>query len=79
MKRITTASGSVYALDEEAMTVRRVPSVESNRLRKDAQALPLLGVPLVELGESMHMLIDVRGDDISTVRTTTPVVAIEEI
>jgi hypothetical protein len=52
---------------------------DAHDLRKDGEATPLLKVLKLEAGESMELLIDVRGDGIETFRRTTPIVAMRKV
>ncbi|MDR6622931.1 hypothetical protein [Sinomonas atrocyanea] len=45
-------------------------------MRKDGQALPLLGIVRAAVGASAEFWIDVRRDGIPTFRTTTPVLSL---
>lgn len=78
---------STYLLDLHAMTAQRLAgpptSIENGwvaaDLRGDRQTIPLLAVPTVQVGHPLVLLLDVRGDGIPTVRTSTPVQAITAI
>ena len=70
---ITTRSGSQYLLDlgERPMSTR-FGGWDASHLRRDSDAVPLLGLASVEVGQPMVLLLDIRGDGIVTRRTTTP-------
>lgn len=75
MKVITKSS--VYVIEDDMVT-RHPVAEDASDLRKDDEAHPLLEIlqpPVV--GRSMILLIDVRGDGVATVRTTTPVVEVQ--
>jgi hypothetical protein len=76
---IHTESGTVYDLDLDAKTVTRYAGDTASQLRKDGQTVPLLetptGAPVV--GLPFVMVIDVRGDGVETIRTTTRVTKVE--
>lgn len=74
MLRVETAN-STYEIDEEAGTVTRVPM--TGDLRRDAEAIPLIALGDVVIGESMRMVLNLRGDGIHTYRVTSAVLRIE--
>ncbi|WP_460991157.1 hypothetical protein [Sinomonas soli] len=86
--RVRTASGTVYLLDlqSEGSTLTRLPATEpptsplalTGELRKDGQAIPLLAVVSLEVGQEAQFWLDVRGDGVPTFRWTTEVVTIDE-
>lgn len=53
------------------------PLAEASTLRRDGDQIPLLEMYQLEIGKPMIMLLDVRGDGVSTVRTTTYVRGME--
>jgi hypothetical protein len=76
--RFKTASGTVYELDQEKLTVTRQPDTRSGTLRKDANPIQLLAMPSIEVGYGVRMLLEPLGDTNTnvTVRSTTPVTEI---
>ena len=88
MRRITTASGTVYTLDDANARVRRE---SQNKLRGDEQWQGMFNKPEVEVGHIMVLLINPLSDfgpdsygnlvpDAPyTTRLTTPVTNIEEV
>lgn len=75
---VHTESGSCYVFDLEANTVCRSSGLDGNVLRRDDVAVPLLRMPFPpQVGEPMAFFIDVRGDGVETLRTTTVVTRIE--
>jgi hypothetical protein len=81
-----TAAGTTYRLDirPHDSTLTRLPVSDSPNedydqavLRKDGQALPLLGIVRAAVGASAEFWIDVRRDGIPTFRTTTPVLSLK--
>ncbi|WP_139005459.1 hypothetical protein [Arthrobacter crystallopoietes] len=89
--RVGTASGTLYVFDltHGNRTMIRVPSHEDPYkdfvripiagLRRDGEALRLLTIYRLQLGQPGALLIDVREDGIPTFRGTTPVVSISRI
>lgn len=47
-----------------------------SRLRQDARPIQLIQLRSLSVGESMVLVLDVRGDGVLTVRPTTPVISI---
>ena len=83
---VTTASGSVHLFDFEMGCVTRLPAAEGREpdfptadLRRDGEAVPLLWVGGIEVGEPLVMLVQVRADAVTTVRQTTPVVSVRRL
>lgn len=74
---IATETESVYVLDLTARTAVRVPARPN--LRRDYETLPLLAVEPVEVGRPLVMTLDLRGDGIDTVRTTSLVTQIARL
>ena len=85
----TTATGSQYLMDLTARTVKRhmaaaAPTVDYleaafSQLRRDGEALELLMLESCAVGAPAQYWIQVRDDHITTLRTTSPVVRIEEL
>lgn len=79
--RITTESGSVYYIDTDAKTMRRLPGENTFTLQGDGEDLPYTTISDIKVGESVSAVwyrtpeADAR---FPTVRLTTPVVLIEE-
>ncbi|GAB4100540.1 hypothetical protein GCM10028789_27050 [Sinomonas halotolerans] len=69
----------------EGSTITRLPGQVppatacdyTSTLRRDAEAVPLLSIIRLEAGLEAALLLDIRGDGIPTLRTTTPIVSIE--
>lgn len=73
--RVTTATGSVYVIDNEALTVARVSHVHD--LRRDGQTLDLLVPVAPQVGERMTMVMEPLSPAADvTVRSTSPVVEV---
>ncbi len=76
---------ATYRLDLDALTVTRsrrtepVPAWPAAHLRKDDETLPLQAWSPIGIGESMALVLVVRADGTSTVRTTTPVHSFEKL
>ncbi len=79
-----TTETSTYLLDLDARLVTRVPDagagtpdglsgVSIASLRRDHEPIPLIELVRCEPGQPMRVLLDVREDGISTMRTTTTV------
>jgi hypothetical protein len=65
---------SYYILDIDARTVRRLPGLDANGLRKDDEILSLLELGKPQVGYSLTMMVQVRDDEI-TFRVTTAVIS----
>lgn len=84
---VTTASASVYVLDigpESSSLVRSsqhqtLGEWEAVPLRRDGEAVPVLGVIQLQIGRRAIFRLDIRGDGVETTRTTTPVLAIRRL
>ncbi len=80
---LVRTESAAYRLDLDAHTVTRSRSTEPGQqwpaahLRRDDEVLRLQSWGPIGLGESMTLLLVVRADGTSTVRTTTPVRGIE--
>lgn len=72
--RVNTES-SAYVLDLDTRTSTRRPGEndDSVDLRQDGKTVPLIRLVSCERGASAVLILDVRGDGIPTMRTTTPV------
>ena len=81
--RVKTVT-ALYELDFDHRTIRREPTGintedhDSEPLRKDGSAIPFRLVGNVELGKPMRLLLQIRDDGVSTLRTTTPVISIDK-
>lgn len=82
---LVTTESSSYLLDLTGRTATRYPGAGSDTvstsiagLRRDADAIPLLGVTCT-VGKPMVLTLDLRGDDILTVRMTTIVRNLEPV
>lgn len=72
--RISTES-TTYVLDLDARTSTRLRRADDAAvdLRRDGDAIPLARLIACQRGAPAVLLLDVRGDGVQTVRTTTPV------
>lgn len=78
MKRVVTEH-SDYVLDEVAGTLTRVPRhTEAAGLRRDGEPVSLLKVLRLAVGEPAVFVVEGLADGVTTVRHTTPVVAVED-
>lgn len=76
----------MHLLDFESGSATRLPAAEGPvpdfevaGLRRDGEAVPLLWVGGIEVGEPLVMLVQVRADAVTTVRQTTPVVSVRRL
>ncbi|MGG5171258.1 hypothetical protein ACQR35_03630 [Pseudarthrobacter sp. J1738] len=86
---VTTATGSRYLLDLTARTLKRhmaatAPIVEYldagfSQLRRDGEELELLLLESCLVGASARYWVQVRDDDIPTLRVTSPVLRIDAL
>lgn len=84
---VITASASTYVLEigpESSSLVRFSGEVKTKEwerapMRMDNEIVPLLGIVHLQLGTRAIFHIDVRGDGVETVRTTTPVSTIRRL
>ncbi|MGV0109024.1 hypothetical protein [Arthrobacter sp. CP30] len=86
---VTTATGSRYRTDLTSRTMSRQMGATAPRLdylpagfaelRRDGEAVDLLMVEHCLMGESGLFWLQIRGDHITTLRTTSPIVQIEEL
>ncbi|MHA7191126.1 hypothetical protein ACX80N_12630 [Arthrobacter sp. MDT2-16] len=86
---VITATGSHYVLDMAAKTVTRQMAVTAPRLdyleigftelRRDGEPVQLHMLEACRVGLSALLWIQVRDDHITTLRTTSPVVQIQEL
>lgn len=78
--KVGTATGSVYELDMEALAMRRIPgNDEGSELRKDGEWVQMLLEPELFIGRPMYLTLAPLSEDCDvTMRTTTPIVYIEE-
>lgn len=76
MVRVETRSGTVYEIDPQERTVRRVNIGSEGAFRRDGEAITYTAMTEVNVGQRIGMLLDLRGDGVTTVRVTTPVVSI---
>lgn len=83
---LVTTETSSYLLDLDAQTATRYPGTGTGNdmdhlvadLRRDADAIPLLGVTCT-VGKLMVLALDLRGDGVLTARLTTAVTRIEPV
>jgi hypothetical protein len=74
-KVVTTESGSKYWIGENF-----IQRVEANHeLRRDGESIPLLEIGRIIVGVPMQMMLDLRGDGVKTLRTTSRVTDIQEL
>jgi hypothetical protein len=77
-----TTETSTYLLDLDRQHITRMPDAGAGSvpglgpvavatLRRDYESIPLLDLISCELGSRMQLLLDIRGDGIATLRTTT--------
>lgn len=75
--QITTVTGSIYLLDLEQRLLTRVPELRA--MRRDHEPLHLHQLIEARVGASGRFLVQVRDDDIATIRLTSAIVAIEQL
>lgn len=73
--RLATASEIVRLAENEAPTPEYAHLLPA-QLRRDSEPIELLKIIHLEVGHSGRLLLDIRRDGISTLRTTTPVLSI---
>jgi len=78
--KVGTKTGSTYELDMEVLAIRRIPSgEEGSELRKDGEWVQLLFEPELLIGRPMYLTLAPLSEDCDvTMRTTTPIIYIEE-
>ena len=86
---VTTSTGSKYEVDLTARTVRRhmaatppvVDFLEArySQLSRDGETVELTMLETCALSACAHYWLQVTGDHISTLRTTSPVMRIEPV
>ena len=83
---VQTASGTVHILDFVSGNVTRMraaedsePDFEMADLRLDGDPVPLLAIARCQAGQPLVMVLQVRDDDVQTVRQTTPVLCIRRL
>ncbi len=82
---LVQTQSAVYQLDLDALTVTRSRRTEPGlawpaaHLRRDDEVLPLQAWGPIGIGESLSLVLVVRADGTSTVRTTTPVDHLERL
>ena len=85
--RVRTETAS-YDLDLDAGTAQRTPlalPIDDSGwapvadLRRDGEAIPLIGVLRCRVGEPMLLALDIRNDETVTFRLTTAVVLIRRL
>ncbi|GAA1872568.1 hypothetical protein GCM10009715_19260 [Paeniglutamicibacter psychrophenolicus] len=89
--RITTATGSIYDLviGPAGSTLTRRPGelpvhpsmdgAETNPLRRDAEAITVLAIHQLSVGEPAVFVLDLRRDGIPTLRTTSTVLTFKHL
>lgn len=86
---VTTATGSHYLLDLDARKLMRTMAATApiceyldagfSQLRRDGEAMELLLLESCRVGAPALIWLQVRADRIPTLRTTSPVVLIEDL
>lgn len=76
-RQITTETGSLYVLDLDQRLLTRVPEVVA--MRRDHQPLHLHRLIEARVGASGRFLVQVRNDDIPTIRLTSTIVRIAQL
>jgi hypothetical protein len=75
---VHTLTGSIYEIDLDNNTVIRNQGNESGELRRDGDVVSIISIPSPPtIGKPLVMVLDVRGDGVQTVRTTSRVTRIE--
>lgn len=88
--RIQTGSGTVYVLhlDSPKTIVRLVneatpaspyKGIPTAELRRDGEAVELLGIVTLMLGRPAQLILNLRRDGVPTLRTTTEVISITSL
>lgn len=81
--RVTTDSGSVYSLDLDRMIFTRLPAMDmgaDRSLRRDGEQVDLLMLVQCRIGQPAVLIINLHWPNVpSTLRRTTPVIAIENV
>lgn len=75
--QITTDTGSIYVLDLDQRLLTRVPELVA--MRRDHEPLRLHRLIEARVGASGRFLVQVRNDDIPTIRLTSHVVEIRHL
>lgn len=87
---VVSTETSSYVMDLSARTALRIPGAGAGSvpdlppaalsdLRRDGEALPIRMLLLCEVGKPMCIVVDLRGDDVTTLRRTTLVRSIEPL
>lgn len=74
MTTFETETGSRYTIDHDNFKIIREEA--THELRKDDEWRPLIAILHLREGDSARLIIDIRGDGIETVRTTSRVTRI---
>lgn len=77
--KITTESGAVYELDDNAKHIRRTEGTDGNNKRRDGSWIYLIEPVVFTVGLPMYLFMEPLGDGDFTFRVTTRVVSIEEV
>lgn len=75
--QITTENGSTYVLDLDQRLITRVP--ETPTLRRDYEALLLHQLTDARVGASGRFLVQVRADDLPTLRVTSHIISLTKL
>jgi hypothetical protein len=79
MKQIKTLSGSAYLIDDKSKTFIRIKGEEATSFVNDLGWTQYDEVIDAEVGKQMNIYYTLPGASMPTLRTTTPVVTVEEI
>lgn len=75
--QITTETGSTYVVDLDQRVITRVPELRA--LRRDHEPLLLHCVLEARVGDSGRFLVQVRPDDVPTLRLTSHIVGLVQL
>lgn len=75
--KVFTESGSTYEVDWGARTVRRLPDPRGEAMRRDEEPIPFVTMADPVVDAPLHMVLNLRGDGVVTIRTTSPVVEVQ--
>lgn len=75
--QITTETGSTYVIDLDQRVITRVPELRA--LRRDHQPLLLHRVLEARVGDTGCFLVQVRPDDVPTLRITPHIVDVKRL
>lgn len=83
---ILSTEGAIYVIDTVEKILTRYPreggdSIEDFRvssLRKDGEPIPYLAVGTLRVGQPAQFVLQIRDDNVQTIRTTTLITAITD-